>query len=69
MPGMAQPPHAAVFLARAWWEDGQFRVRIIYRVNIHSEPTEETRLVTIDPAEVHQHLAIWLDASTAAASS
>jgi hypothetical protein len=66
---MAQPPNAAVFVARAWCEDGQFRARISYHVNIHSEPTEETRIVTVDPAEVRQHLAIWLDESTAAASS
>jgi hypothetical protein len=62
---MTQRPKTAVFLARAWWEDGQFRARITYYVDIHAE----TRIVTADPAEVRQHLAIWLDESTTAASS
>jgi hypothetical protein len=66
---MAQRPNTAVFLVRAWWEDGQFRARISYYVDIRSDPTEETRIVTVDPAEVRRHLEIWLDESTTAASS
>jgi hypothetical protein len=54
---------------RAWWEDGQFRARITYDVDIHAEPAAETRIVTADPAEVRQHLAIWLEEFTTAASS
>jgi hypothetical protein len=59
----------AVFIARARWEDGQFWARISYSVEIDSEPTAETRIVTVDPAEVRQHLAIWLDQSVTAAST
>jgi hypothetical protein len=64
-----QRPNTAVFLARAWWEDGQFRARITYYVDTHAEPAAETRIVTADPAEVRQHLAIWLDEFTTAAPS
>lgn len=67
MPVMAPPPNTAVFLARAWWEDGRFRARISYSANTRAEPDAETRLVTVDPADVGRHLAIWLE--SAAASS
>jgi hypothetical protein len=66
---VTQRPNTAVFLARAWWEDGQFRARITYNVDIHAEPAAETRLVTANPAEVRQQLAIWLEEFTTAASS
>jgi hypothetical protein len=38
-------------------------------MDIHAEPSAETRLVTADPAEVRQQLAIWLEEFTTAASS
>jgi hypothetical protein len=63
---MAQRPNTAVFLVRAWWEDGQFRARISYYVDIHAD---ETRIVTDDPADVRRHLGTWLDESTTASSS
>jgi hypothetical protein len=66
---VTQRPDTAVFLARAWWEDGQFRARITYQVDIHAEPTAETRIVTADPAEVRRQLAIWLEEFTTPASS
>ena len=57
-----QPNTAAVFLARAWLEDGQFRARISYYVGIEADPPVETRILTADPAEVRRQLAIWLEA-------
>jgi hypothetical protein len=67
MPTVTQQPRAAVFLVRAWWEDGQLRARISYYSNIHSESATETQIVTADPDEVRQHLALWLaEAATTA---
>ncbi|SHN88998.1 hypothetical protein SAMN05660350_04990 [Geodermatophilus obscurus] len=66
---MTQRPRTAVFLARAWWEEGQFRARITYCLDIQAGPAAETRIVTADPAEARQHLATWLDQFTTAASS
>jgi hypothetical protein len=65
---VTQRPNTAVFLVRAWWEDGQFRARISYYVNLHSEPAAETQILTADPAEVREHLGRWLDESSPAAS-
>jgi hypothetical protein len=62
-------PATAVFLVRAWWEDGQFRARITYEVDILADPAVETRIVTADPAEVRRQMAVWLDEFTAAAPS
>jgi hypothetical protein len=62
-------PHAAVFLVRAWWEDGEFRARITYHVNIDATPPDERQIVTADPEELHQHLATWLAVAASAASS
>jgi hypothetical protein len=69
MPTVTQQPRAAVFLVRAWWEDGQFRARISYYSNIHSEPATETQIVTADPDEVRRHLALWLTEATTTAGS
>jgi hypothetical protein len=44
---VTQRANTAVFLARAWWEDGQFWARITYQVDIHAEPAAETRIVTV----------------------
>jgi hypothetical protein len=68
MSGVTQRRNPAVFLARAWWEDGQFRARITYTVDIHAKPAAETRIVTADPADVRRQLAIWLEEFTTAAS-
>jgi hypothetical protein len=62
-----QRPNTAVFLARVWREDGAFRARITYHVDINSRIDTETLVVTADPAEVREQLAIWLEESAAAA--
>jgi hypothetical protein len=64
---MTEAPHTAVFLARVWWEDGQFRARVTYMVDVESDDVDQHRIVTADPAEVRRHLANWLDAAAAAA--
>jgi hypothetical protein len=66
---VTQRPGTAVFLARVWWDDGQFRARITYCVDIDAGPSAETKIVTADPAQVHRLLALWLDEFTAASSS
>lgn len=61
-------PSTAVFLVRVWWEEGGFRARITYHLDINSNTDVETRILTADPAEVRQHLATWLDESAAEAA-
>jgi hypothetical protein len=65
---VTQRLNTAVFIVRAWWEDGQFRARISYQVDIHAEPEAETQTITADPAEVRRQLEVWLDESSKAAS-
>jgi hypothetical protein len=65
---LTRRPHAAVFLVRAWWEDGEFRALITYHANIDATPPDERQIVTA-PEELHQHLATWLAAAAAAAGS
>ena len=57
---MRRRPRAAVFLARAWYENGELRVRITYSTDISSE-TPDTKIVTANPAELSHHLAAWLE--------
>lgn len=61
---MTGAPHVAVFVARAWWEDGQFRARVTYCVDIDSH--EEVRFVTADPDDLRRRLDRWLDDADAA---
>ena len=65
---MTQRPTAAVFVVRSWWEDGQFRARISYSTDAHSGPKGETQILTAHPDEVREHLTLWLDESSRAAS-
>jgi hypothetical protein len=65
---VTQRSNTAVFIARAWWDDGQFRARISFQVDIRAEPEAETQTVTADPAEVRRQLELWLDESSKAAS-
>jgi len=60
---VAQRPRAALFLVRAWWEDGEFRARVTYSVEITSEVHQRT--VTADAAEIHRILAVWLHEAAA----
>jgi hypothetical protein len=60
MLSVKQRPHAAVFLVRAWWENGQFRARISYSHNVEAARAEEAQVTTADPDEVRQYFARWL---------
>ena len=50
---------AAVFLVRAWWEDGAFRARVTYRLDTHGT---EISIVTAASDELHRQLEAWLNA-------
>jgi hypothetical protein len=58
---VARLPNTGVFLARAWREDdGAFRARITYHLNINCESDPGTQTVTDDPNQIHLLLATWL---------
>lgn len=64
---MARWPNTGVFLARVWREDdGAFRARVTYHVNINSDADPEAQVVTGDPDHLHLLLTSWLAASAAA---
>jgi hypothetical protein len=60
---MVRRPRAALFLARAWYENGEFRARVSYSTDISSE-TPHTEIVTANPAELWHHLAAWLEGTS-----
>ncbi len=50
---------------RAWWEDGAFRARVVYRVD--SETGAEVSVLTSDAEELYQQLRTWLVTAAAGA--
>jgi hypothetical protein len=60
MLSVKQRPHAAVFLVRAWWENGQFRARISFYHSVQAARAEQAQVVTADPDEVREYFARWL---------
>jgi hypothetical protein len=59
-PRVTQQPTAAVFLVRAWRDEGQFRARITTSVDIAAEQPIQTEVLTANPDDVSGHLARWL---------
>lgn len=59
-PRVTQQPTAAVFLVRAWRDDGQFRARITSSVDITAASPPQTETLIANPEEVNGHLAAWL---------
>ena len=59
-PRVTQQTPAAVFLVRAWRDDGHFRARITSSVDITAEPPTQTETLIANPDEVSEHLAAWL---------
>ncbi|MGH3693545.1 MAG: hypothetical protein ACRDRX_06040 [Pseudonocardiaceae bacterium] len=59
-PGVTKQPTAAVFLVRAWRDDGQFRARITSSADITAEPPTQTEILIANPDDVGRHLATWL---------
>lgn len=57
---MAPESTSAVYLVRAWWEDGEFRARITYQADLWSGA--EISMVTAVPSEVRVLLDRWLEA-------
>jgi hypothetical protein len=57
---MVRRPRAAIFLARAWYENGEFRARVNYTTELSSE-IPHTEIVTANPADLCHHLAAWLE--------
>lgn len=57
---VTQQPTAAVFLVRAWRDDGQFRARITSSVDIMADPPAQSEILIANPDEVSGHLAMWL---------
>lgn len=55
---MSRLPAAAVFIVRAWCEDGRFRARVIRSADLHEGTS--TEFVTADPDELVGQLATWL---------
>lgn len=60
-PRVARQPSAAVFLVRAWRDDGQFRARITISTDITAEPSTQIEVLIADPDDVGRHLATWLN--------
>jgi hypothetical protein len=52
-------PAVGIFVVRAWYEDGQFRARIVRLVDVRKEPA--IQIATADPGELAPHLDSWLD--------
>lgn len=59
--GMTWRTQTAVFLVRAWREEGDFRARVRCTADVSTDPADER--VTADPAEVRRLLDEWLDES------
>lgn len=59
-PRVPQRPTAAVFLVRAWRDNGHFRARITSSLDITAEPPTQTEILIANPDEVSGHLAMWL---------
>jgi hypothetical protein len=56
---------AAVFLVRAWWEEGALRARVTFRVDVVR--AEEVVMTTADANELHHLMDTWLNSGAAAA--
>jgi hypothetical protein len=55
---MTTQPRTGVFLVRVWREEGQFRARVTWSLDIESDL--EMRIVTAHTADVQRRLATWL---------
>jgi hypothetical protein len=51
-------PPVAIFLVRAWFEDGRFLARIVRSTDLQLETS--TKVLTTDPNELATQLDIWL---------
>jgi hypothetical protein len=59
-PSVTRQPPAAIFLVRAWRDNGHFRARITSSVVVTAEPPTQTETLIANPDEVSEHLAAWL---------
>ena len=59
-PSVTRQPPAAIFLVRAWRDNGHFRARITSSVDVTAEPPTQTEILIANPDEVSEHLAAWL---------
>lgn len=57
---MTRHTGTAVFLVRACWEEGQFRARIRYYVDLDQGTAGETQIATAELDEVGWQLSNWL---------
>ena len=50
-----------MFLVRAWREEGRFRARLTWSLDIGAQRAPEFRVVAAEPAEVVRRLQAWLE--------